>query len=266
MTGAGIGENGVGVSGVWRRRRRWQWPRWRWNRSPVGTRRAWRKREELRLRVSGQWGPEWWEILPGFAAVLAAVALPVTVLGWLWVHVSWWAALLVAAAVAYGVQAAVRRRRAVAAERQRQAVRFGLEQVDAADDRRFRALIGRLLLRDGWTDVKGVLVRPGVVHLVGHGHGRQLGVAFERGGQDGGGRAALRPVGASPALPAGATGSRALFLVVSSGSFARERVVWAVRNDVHLVDRVLLERWAGGEHLAALLRLDLDDDVRSDAS
>ncbi|MFF4607767.1 hypothetical protein ACFY12_34140 [Streptomyces sp. NPDC001339] len=242
---------------------------WPWDRSPVGTRRAWRKREELRLRVSGQWGPEWWEVLPGFAAVLVIVGLPVAVLGWLWARVGWWAPLLAAAAMAYGVRAAVRRRRALAVERQRLAVRFGLEQVDAADDRRFRTIVGRLLLRDGWTNVRGVLIRPGIVHLVGDGHGRQLGVAFERGvertGQASGGRAALRPVGGSLPLPEGATGPRALFLVVSSGAFARERVVWAARNDIRLVDRAMLQRWAGGEHLAVLLGLGLDD-VRSDAS
>ncbi|MET9676386.1 hypothetical protein ABZY68_25325 [Streptomyces sp. NPDC006482] len=241
---------------------------WPWDRSPVGTRRAWRKREELRLRVSGQGGPEWWEVLPGFAAVVAVIGVPLAVLGWLWARVGWWAsALLAVAAMAYAVRAAVRRRRALAAERL--AVRFGLEQVDAADDRRFRTIVGRLLLRDGWTNVRGVLIRPGVVHLVGDGHGRQLGVAFERGvegsGRENGGRAALRPVGGSVTLPEGATGPRALFLVVSSGVFARERVVWAARNDVRLVDRAMLQRWAGGEHLALLLGLELDN-VRSDAS
>lgn len=260
MTWGVIGEGEVGVSSVWL-----------WDRSPLGTRRAWRKREELRLRVSGQWGPEWWEVLPGFAAVLAVTLLPVAVLGWLWAKVGWWAALLAAAAMAYGVRSSVRRRRALAVEQQRQAVRFGLEQVDTADDRRFRTIVGRLLLRDGWTDVRGVLIRPGVVHLVGNGpDGRKLGVAFERGveragRESGGGRAALRPVGGSLTLPEGATGPRALFLVVSSGAFARERVVWAARNDVRLVDRAMLQQWAGGEHLAVLLGLGRED-VRSDAS
>ncbi|KAB7833539.1 hypothetical protein [Streptomyces mobaraensis] len=240
---------------------------WPLSRSPVGTRRAWRKREELRLRVSGKYGPEWWEVLPAFGMVLVVIGLPLLCLGWLWARIGWWAALLAAAALGYAVRAGVRRRRAVLARRRRRAVCFSLEQVDAADDRAFRAIVGRLLLRDGWTHVRGVRIRAEVVHLVGAGpDGRQLGVAFERGieraGQ--GGRAALRPVGGVPELLPG-IGPRALFLVVSSGSFARERVVWAVRNDVRLVDRLMLQRWAAGEHLAVLLGLGLDD-ARPDAS
>jgi hypothetical protein len=103
-----------------------------------------------------------------------------------------------------------------------------------------------------------------VVHLVGTGRdGRQLGVAFERGTggaeQGSGGRAALRPVGGAPQLPtATAPGVRPLFLVVTSGTFARERVVWAARHGVRLVDRALLQRWAAGEDLAVLLDLGLD--------
>ncbi|MEV8590898.1 hypothetical protein AB0424_28560 [Streptomyces sp. NPDC051180] len=242
-----------------------------WDRSPVGTRRAWRKREELRLRLSGQYGPEWWEVAPTFAAVLTVLALPIAVLGWLGTRVSWWAALLAAVAGACGLRAAVRQRRELALEGQRREARFGLDQVDAADDRAFRTIVGRLLLRDGWTNVRGVLIRPGVVHLVGDGpDGRQLGVAFERGveraGRGSGGRAVLRPVGSGgQALPDGATQPRALFLIVSSGTFARERVVWAARNDVRLVDRATLERWAAGGHLAVLLGLCLDD-VHPDAS
>ncbi|MEV5348942.1 hypothetical protein [Streptomyces achromogenes] len=243
---------------------------WLWEqRSAVGTRRSWRQREALRLRLAGQYGPQWWEVAPAFTAVLVATAFPILMLSWLWSRVGWWAALLVAAAGAWGLWAGARRRRMLARRRERRAVCFGLDQVDAADDRRFRAIVGRLLLRDGWTNVRGVLIRPGVVHLVGDGpDGRQLGVAFERGiersGRVEGGRAALRPVGGAPA-PLGAAGPQALFLVVSSGSFARERVVWAARNDVRLVDRALLERWAAGEHLAVLLGLGLDG-VRSDAS
>ncbi|WP_017238145.1 hypothetical protein [Streptomyces sp. SS] len=244
-----------------------------WDRSPVGTRRAWRKREELRLRLSGQYGPEWWEVAPAFAAVLAMLALPIVVLGWLGTRVGWWAALLAAAAGAYGLRALLRRRRRreLALEGQRREARFGLDQVDAADDRAFRTIVGRLLLRDGWANVRGVLIRPGVVHLVGDGpDGRQIGVAFDRGveraGKGNGARAVLRPVeSGGPARTDGASEPRALFLIVSSGAFARERVVWAARNDVRLVDRTTLERWAAGGHLAVLLGLGLDD-VRPDAS
>ncbi|MFD4973624.1 hypothetical protein [Streptomyces sp. NPDC058424] len=53
--------------------------------------------------------------------------------------------------------------------------------------------------------------------------------------------------------------------MVSSGTFARERVVWAARHGVRLVDRALLERWAAGEDLAVLLDLGLDH-AQSDAS
>ena len=244
---------------------------WPLSRSPVGTRRAWRKREELQRRLNGEYGPEWWEVAPAFAAVLAVVALPLAGLGWLWSRVGWWAALLAAAALAYAVRAAVRQRRAALARRRRRAKCFSLADIDAADDRAFRAIVGRLLLRDGWTHVRGVRISREVVHLVGNGpDGRQLGVAFERGiertGRGSGGRAALRPVGGAPQLPtATAPGARPLFLVVSSGTFARERVVWAARHGVRLVDRTLLARWAAGEDLAVLLDLGLDD-VQPDAS
>ncbi|MEU9796907.1 hypothetical protein AB0E27_41290 [Streptomyces sparsogenes] len=245
---------------------------WPLDRSPVGTRRAWRKREEMLLRVRGQYGPEWWEVVPAFLAVLLVIAVPVACLGWLWARVGWWAALLGAAVFSYLVRAGMRQRRVLAARRQRRATYFSLDQVDTADDRGFRAIIGRLLIRDGWANVRGVRVNDaGVVHLVGVGpDGRQLGVAFERGveqiGQGSGSRAALRPVGGVPQLPTTpARGPRPLFIVVSSGTFARERVVWAARHGVRLVDRALLQRWAAGEDLAVLLDLGLDD-VRTDAS
>lgn len=179
---------------------------WPLSRSPVGTRRAWRKREELQRWLNGEQGPEWWEIVPALAAVFAGIGLPLAGLGWLWSRVGWWAALLAAAALAYGVRAAARQRRAVLARRRRRARCFSLPEIDASDDRRFRAIVGRLLLRDGWTQVRGVRISREVVHLVGTGpDGRQLGVAFERGadraGQANGGRAALRPVGGAPHLP-----------------------------------------------------------------
>ncbi|MFE7268195.1 hypothetical protein ACFU9B_40360 [Streptomyces sp. NPDC057592] len=244
---------------------------WPLSRSPVGTRRAWRKREELQRWLNGKQGPEWWEIVPALAAVLAVIGLPLAGLSWLWSQVGWWAALLAAAALAYGVRAALRQRRAVLEQRRRRARCYSLPEIDAADDRKFRAIIGRLLLRDGWMQVRGVRISREVVHLVGNGpDGRQLGVAFERGadraGQGSGGRAALRPVGGVPQLPtATAPGTWPLFLVVSSGTFARERVVWAARHGVRLVDRALLQRWAAGEDLVMLLDLDLDH-AQPDAS
>ncbi|MFI9031136.1 hypothetical protein [Streptomyces sp. NPDC053560] len=236
-----------------------------WGPSPVGTRRAWRRRAELQLRVSGQYGPEWWEIAPAAAAILAGLGGLLAGLVWLWLHVGWWAALFAAAVLACVGRAAVRWHRARVERRRRSAVCFSLEQVDAADDRAFRAIVGRLLLRDGWTQVRGVRISRTVVHLVGAGRdGRRLGVAFERGvghtDRAAGGRAVLRPVGDASRLPGGVeAGPRPLFLVVSSGAFARERVVWAARNDVRLVDRALLQRWAAGEPLALLLDLDLTE-------
>ncbi|MEU0032034.1 hypothetical protein [Streptomyces sp. NPDC006335] len=251
---------------------------WRWLRqlgpSPVGTQRAWRKRAELQRWLNGQQGPQWWEVVPVVAASGVVIGLPLAGLGWLWSRVGWWAALLGVAALVYVVETAVRWRRAMLARRRRRARYFSLAEIDASDDRRFRTIVGRLLLRDGWTQVRGVRISRDVVHLVGNGpDGRQLGVAFERGTVNGaepgsGGRAPLRPVDGPPHLPtATAPGVRPLFLVVSSGKFARERVVWAARHGVRLVDRALLQRWAAGEDLAVLLDLDLDlDHVQPDAS
>ncbi|MFF1399334.1 hypothetical protein ACFVZD_36745 [Streptomyces sp. NPDC058287] len=184
---------------------------------------------------------------------------------WLWSRVGWWAAALGAGVIAYGVRAVVRRRREVAARKRRAAVRFTLADIDAADDRGFRRIVGRLLVRDGWT-AKGVVVNElGAVHLVGgDGDGRRMGCAFERGveaaGPDGPRAAAtLRRV--SAALdddgPGDSEGPAPLLLIVSSGAFARGRVVWAARNSVRLVDRGLLQRWAAGESLRGLLDLDV---------
>ncbi|MFD8025455.1 hypothetical protein ACFV6G_34215 [Streptomyces lavendulae] len=241
---------------------------WSLRRSPEGTRREHRRQEELQLRLRGEYGPEWWEVAPAFAALVVAVGLPLSALGWLWIRVGWWAALAAAAALAYAVRAAVLRRRAALVRKRRRAVCFTLDQVDAADDRAFRRIVGRLLVRDGWVDVRGVRVNDaGVVHLVGkRPGGRRLGVAFERGversGQDGPrSAAALRSVSAAPEVQAGEAVDEppALLLVVSSGSFARERVLWAARTDVRLVDRSTLQRWAAGEDLAVLLDLGADD-------
>lgn len=239
---------------------------WPLRRSPEGTRRAWRQREELQVILRGEYGPRWWEIAPAFVTVLLAVGLPMFAVGWLWVRLGWWAGLLATGAFAYGVRAVVRRRRDAAAADRRCAVRYTLDQVDAADDREFRRIVGRLLLRDGWT-AKGVLVNDrGTVHLVGNDPGgRRMGCAFERGiaaaEQDGPRAAAtLRPVSAGPDDDGPEVeGPAPLLLIVSSGSFARERVVWAARNNVCLVDRSQLARWAAGESLRALLNLDRAD-------
>ncbi|MFE9334910.1 hypothetical protein [Streptomyces sp. NPDC006925] len=196
------------------------------------------------------------------------VGLPLLGLGWLWVRVGWWAVLLAGAALAYAVWGEVRRRRALRVHRQRQAACFSMADIDAADDRRFRTIVGRLLLRDGWTQVRGVRIRGPVVHLVGVGpDGRQLGIAFEHGaaqtGQESGGRGVLRPVGTVQVPPEHA--ARPLFLVVSSGLFGRERVLWAARHGIRLVDRPLLQRWAAGEALADVLDIG-EEDVRTRAT
>ncbi|WP_241779819.1 hypothetical protein [Streptomyces natalensis] len=242
----------VGVSVVWALRR-----------SPEGTRRAWRQREELQVILRGEYGPRWWEITPAFAALLLALALPLFAVGWAWSRLGWWAGVLAAGAFLYAFRTVVRRRRAAAARNRR---RFTLAEIDAADDRAFRRIVGRLLVRDGWT-AKGVLVNDrGTVHLVGNGpDGRRMGCAFERGiesaGQDGPRpAAALRPVSAAPDDdgPEEPEGPSPLLLIVSSGAFARGRVVWAARNNVHLVDRAQLQRWAAGENLRQLLDLGRD--------
>ncbi|MFJ8855203.1 hypothetical protein [Streptomyces sp. NPDC102437] len=214
--------------------------------------------------LRGEYGPRWWEIAPAFATLLLAIGLPLFSVGWLWGRVGWWAGLLAAAVIACGIRAVVLRRREVVARNRRRAVRFTLDNVDAADDREFRRMVGRLLRRDGWT-ARGVLANDrGTVHLVGNdSSGRRMGCAFERGietvGQDGPrAAAALRPVSAAPDDDGQEDpgGSGPLLLVVSSGSFARDRVVWAARSGVRLVDRGQLLRWAAGENLRVLLDLD----------
>ncbi|MGP3691155.1 hypothetical protein ACTVZO_41915 [Streptomyces sp. IBSNAI002] len=216
--------------------------------------------------LRGEYGPRWWEVAPAYVGLLLAVGLPLFAVVWLWVRLGWWAGLLTAGALAYGVRAVVLRRREVAARNRRSAVRFTRADIEAADDRGFRRIVGRLLVRDGWT-AKGVVVNgAGVVHLVGTGaDGRRMGCAFERGveaaGEDGPRLAAtLRPVSAAPDDDGRdePEGLAPLLLVVSSGRFARYRVVWAARNGVRLVDGGQLLRWAAGENLRVLLALDLD--------
>jgi hypothetical protein len=230
---------------------------------PVGTRREQRRRAALRARLRGQYGPRWWEVAPLFVLVALLVVVPAYALGWLWSRVAWWAALLGLGALGWAGRAVVLRRRRVQARRRQTARRFTIADVDAADDRAYRRIVGRLLIRDGWQRVRGVRVNDwGAVHLVGEGpDGQQLGVAFERGvpatdGDGPRGVAALRPVIAASDT-ADAPGRVApLLLVVSAGGFTRERVVWAARTRVRLVDRSLLSRWAAGENLASLLDLD----------
>lgn len=234
-------------------------------RPSAGTRREHRQRLELQLRLRGEYGPDWWEVVPAFAVATAVLGVPMSAVLWLWSRVGWWAALLALGGLAYGAWALGRRLRAVRARRHRRQERFTLAEVDAADDRGYRRIVGRLLQRDGWHRVRGVRVNDsGAVHLVGEwpGDGPRLGVAFERGSteasSDGpGGVAALRPVMAPGGGEPQQQRPEPLLLVVSSGTFTRQRVVWAARSGVYLVDRSLLERWAGGEDLAALLDLDL---------
>ncbi|MEU3084094.1 hypothetical protein ABZ697_27745 [Streptomyces albidoflavus] len=167
------------------------------------------------------------------------------------------------------------RRRAALTSKRRRAVRYTLDQVDAADGRDFRRMVGRLLVRDGWADVRGVRVNDsGVVHLVGQRpDGQRLGVAFERrveSSRQGGTRSAavLRSVRTTAGIEPGETAASvppALLLVVSSGTFARSRVLWAARTGVRLIDRAMLQRWAAGEDLALLLGLGTAD-VLSDSA
>jgi hypothetical protein len=232
-------------------------------RRSAGSRRERRRRAELQARLAGEFGPQWWQVLPAFAGLLLAVALPLYVLGWLWSRVGWWAALLLGAAAVWAGAAGRQRARSRAAARRSARVRFGLGEYDAADPAGQRRLVGRLLQRDGWLRVRGVWANDaGVVHLVGErSGGLRLGVAFDRGVEAGeGSRAALRPVTAAPDDPQDdGDGPAPVLVVVSGGTFSRERVVWAARSGVHLVDRALLGRWAAGACLAELLDLDLGE-------
>ncbi|NED26180.1 hypothetical protein G3I37_14955, partial [Streptomyces anulatus] len=71
--------------------------------------------------LRGEYGPRWWEVAPAFLAALVALGLPMFTIGWLWVRLGWWAALLAGAVLAYGVRAVVLRRREVAARNRRRA-------------------------------------------------------------------------------------------------------------------------------------------------
>lgn len=142
--------------------------------------------------------------------------------------------------------------RRAAARRRRRAIRFDLRDIDAADDREYRRIVGQLLIRDGWRHVRGVRVTDHVIHVVGERDGRRLGVAFER-GAGGLGSAVLRALAAVPSEPMGQIAP--LLIVVSTGRFSRDRVLWAARTGVRLVDRHLLGRWAAGEDLLVLLGL-----------
>ncbi|MCZ0984052.1 hypothetical protein O1L60_45640 [Streptomyces diastatochromogenes] len=236
---------------------------WPLSRSPVGTRRSWRKREELQRWLNGKQGPEWWEVVPAFAAVLAVLGLPLAGLWWLWSRVGWWAALLAAAALVYAAGArcagggpcsrgAGGRRGASPPLRSTPRTTGGSGRssggcCSATAGRRSAgcASAGRWCTSSATGPTGASWAWP------------SSGEPAVRSRAAGAGGAA--PGGRRPQLPtATAPGARPLFLVVSSGTFARERVVWAARHGVRLVDRTLLQRWAAGEDLAVLLDLDLD--------
>lgn len=218
-----------------------------------------RRRTALLLRRAGVAEPGWWELAFVVLVLVAAVGVPLYGVLWVWSRVGWPAALLLAGLLGYLARAGLLRRRAVLAHRRRAVVRYSLADIDAADPRGYRRIVGRLLQRDGWQHVRGVRVLPDVVHLVGvDAGGRQLGVAFERTDVDAGGTSAavlrvLRPVVEEPTEPEHGQPVAPLLLVVSRGQFDRERVVWAARTGVTLVDRDLLARWAAGEELPTLL-------------
>ncbi|OEV12477.1 hypothetical protein AN218_08135 [Streptomyces nanshensis] len=231
-------------------------------RASAGGRREHRQRQDLQLRLRGAYGPDWWEVAPAVVVAAGSLAVPLSALLWLWSYVGWWAAVLAFGGFAYGAWVVGRRLRALRARAGRRRERFALAEVDAADDRGYRHIVGRLLQRDGWHKVRGIRVNDsGAVHLVGEWPGgeQRLGVAFERArpgiSEDPCGVAALRPVVAPDDGPRRQRPAPLLLVVVSSGSFSRQRVVWAARSGVHLVDRPMLARWAAGEDLAVLLDL-----------
>ncbi|MFJ2008453.1 hypothetical protein [Streptomyces chartreusis] len=205
-----------------------------------GSRRSQRQRAVSELRAQGRYGPELREVLPGFAALGAAVFVPLLLLAWLYRTFGGVGLLLgvvgLAAAGAAGWRV-VRRRGG----------HYTPAELARLDDPGLVVAAARMLRRDGWhvTD----LTEQGPPRLYARDRGgRELDVAF-------------RPVaaadedegtpGAAPLREAGRSGvDRFVRVVVHRGSFSREDVRWASRQGgVHLLDGRQLQRWAGGASL-----------------
>ncbi|MGK4586063.1 hypothetical protein [Kitasatospora sp. HPMI-4] len=224
-------------------------------------------------------GPTLLEVLPALALTVLALALPLSGLLMLAVSLGWWTCLTsaVIAVVAGLVVLRWHRTRSNRTESEPAAPAeaasvpaaappmparaphpAGAAQIAALDDAGYRAAVARLLDRDGW-QVREIPVGDDV-HLVGdhRADGTRIGLRCLRGESSAGegedSAAPLRPIGAPPAgAPTGT-----LWLMVSTGSWSRATVRWAVRTNVRLVDAPLLDRWCAGEDLADLLHLRAD--------
>lgn len=219
-------------------------------------------------------GPALLDVLPALTATAAALSLPLAALLMLLLSAGWWTCLLIAViSVTVGLVALRLQRgrspRTAAAVRAAAPTATpplpnhaprpaGAAQIEALDDAGYRVAVGKLLDRDGW-QIREIPVGDDV-HLVGthRSDGSRIGLRCLRGelsgpaGEDS--AAPLRPIGAPPAgAPTGT-----LWLMVTTGSWSRTTVRWAVRTNVRLVDGPLLDRWCSGEDLADLLDLSAD--------
>ncbi|WP_308050781.1 hypothetical protein [Streptomyces sp. TRM72054] len=209
-----------------------------------GSRRSQRQRAVSELRAQGRYGPELREVLPGFAALGAAVFAPALLLAWLYRTFGVVGLLLGVVGLAAAGTALWRWRWTVV---RRRGGLYTAAELARLDDPGLVVAAARMLRRDGWrvTD----LTEHGSPHLYARDRrGRELDVAF-------------RPVatadedegtpGAAPLREAGRPGvDRLVRVVVHRGNFSRADVRWASRQGgVHLLDGHQLQRWADGASL-----------------
>lgn len=218
-----------------------------WREPAPGSRRAARRRELLQLRLDGQYGPEWWEVLPGFALLALIVAVPLAGLGWLYLKLGPSGLALGLVLLVVLVIALVRHRQTVLRRRRGH---YTLAELGRLDEAGLAEAAARMLRRDGWR----VQSAPwaGLPRLLcRHPSGRSVDVTVRPAAQDAvdePGPASLRAV--APVEVHGSTR-----LVISTGTYPRADVLWASRQGgVHLVDGQQLQRWAAGTDLLSLIR------------
>ncbi|WP_370271252.1 hypothetical protein [Streptomyces sp. V4I8] len=209
-----------------------------------GSRRSQRQRAVSELRAQGRYGPELWDVLPGFVGLGLAVLAPVLLLAWLSRMFGAVGLVLGVVGLAAAGTAGWRWRRTIV---RRRGGHYTPAELARLDDPALVVAAARMLRRDGWHVID--LTEHGQPRLYARDHrGLELDVAF-------------RPVatadedegvpGAAPLREAGRSGvDRLVRVVVHRGNFSRADVRWASRQGgVHLLDGHQLQRWAGGASL-----------------